>query len=74
MSGDHAASFDQEVPESQQDGGDYIGTYAYEERADIEVEDLNEWERQHFGIEPDSDSDVWSQYVPLCDGRHPSID
>ena len=58
MSGDHAASFDQEVPESQQDGGDYIGTYAYEERADIEVEDLNEWERQHFGIEPDSDSDV----------------
>ena len=33
-----------------------IATYAYQERADLEVEGLNDWERRHMGA-ADSDSD-----------------
>lgn len=34
-----------------------ISTANYEERADLEVEALNDWEREHLGAGQDSDSD-----------------
>ena len=36
-----------------------ISTANYEERADLEVEALNDWEREHLGAGQDSDSDQW---------------
>ena len=34
-----------------------ISTAHYQERADLEVEALNDWEREHLGGGQDSDSD-----------------
>ena len=51
--GDMDAEFGQAAAESQLYE---IGTSAYQERADLEVEGLNDWERQHLGGQ-DTDSD-----------------
>ena len=47
------ADLQEETPESQLDA---IGTAQYQERADLEVEALNDWERTHLG-DGASDSD-----------------
>ena len=39
--------FGHQAAESQLDA---IGTMQYQERADFEVEGLNDWERQHLGV------------------------
>ena len=51
--GDAEADFEEETPESQLNA---IGTFQYQERADLEVEALNDWERTHLG-DGASDSD-----------------
>ena len=43
---DTADEYGQDLTESQLNA---IGTSAYQERADLEVEALNDWERQHLG-------------------------
>ena len=45
---------DQDCTESQLNA---ISAAHYQERADLEVEALDDWERQHLGAAEDSDSD-----------------
>ena len=40
-----AIDFENEVGSQLNNGEDEVGTYKYEERPDLEVENLNSWER-----------------------------
>ena len=51
-----AIDFENEVAGGQLVNDGEVGTYKYEERPDLEVENLNSWERNNLG-DDESDSD-----------------